>query len=109
MKIIPENIIKTNKDIVRKPFPDKDAAAPEAAEKSSGRDKITIASNQSGEITDAQFIAQLKKSIISDIQAGAPEHKLNDLKQQIALDEYDVNISDIIRKIMHDNPEGGYE
>jgi len=108
MKIIPENIISTNRDIVRKPVQGKDAQAAGTAGKPSC-DTITIAANQNTEVTDAQFIAQLKKMILTDIQAGAPEHKLNDLKQQIALDQYDVNIPDVVRKIMSDGAEVSYE
>ena len=111
MKIIPENVIKINRDIAKKQSLNKNKDASEAASdpalRSSACDKITIESSQGPALSDAELIAQLKKNILSDIQAGTPEHKLNDLKQQIALDEYDVNIPDIIRKLMLD--EGSYE
>ena len=109
MKIIPESVIKINKDVLKKQNQGKDTASFESAPKASASDKITIASNQVPALTDAEFIAQLKKNILSEIQAGAPEHKLADLKQQIALDEYDVNIPDIIKKIMLDSTEANYE
>jgi len=105
MKIIPDSSIKLNRDVAKKHNHTKDAAAFDLASKSAARDKITITSTQSHALSDAEFMAQLKKSILSDIQAGAPEHKLSDLKQQIALDEYDINISDIVRKMMLDSSE----
>ena len=108
MKIIPENIINTNKDILRKQPQNKGAAVSENVAKASDYDKITIGSKPDADVTDAQLISQLKKGILAEIQAGAPEHKLAGLKQQIALDEYDVNIPDIIRKIMLD-AEVNYE
>jgi len=109
MKIVPENIIKVNRDVSKKQNHSKDTAASESAAKLPAGDKITIGSNQAPALSDAEFIAQLKKNILSEIQAGAPEHKLADLKQQIALDEYDVNIPDIVKKIMLDSNEGSYE
>ena len=110
MKIIPESIIKINKDVSKKQNQGKDmTASSESAPKTSAGDKITIASNQVPALTDAEFIAQLKKTILSEIQAGAPEHKLADLRQQIALDEYDINIPDIVKKIMLDSTEASYE
>ena len=108
MKIIPENIINPNRDIARKQGGGKGSQSSEAAARSSF-DKITIESNQNQGMSDEQLISQLKKSILSDIQTGAPEYKLNDLKQQIALDEYDINLTETIRKIMFGNPEVPYE
>ena len=109
MKIIPESVIKINRDVSKKQNQGKDTAAFESAPKASVGDKITIGSNQAPALSDAEFIAQLKKTILSEIQAGAPEHKLADLKQQIALDEYDINIPDIVKKIMLDSTEASYE
>ena len=105
MKIIPENIVNNNKNIARKQSPEENKTAPEPGLKASGQDKITIEANQNAEMTDSQFISQLKRSILSEIQAGAPEHKLDDLKKQIALNEYDINIPDIIRKMLLDSQE----
>jgi len=109
MKIIPENIINSNRNIVRKQSSDDTKTASETVSKSSDFDRLTIGANQKAGVPDEQFIAQLKKSILADIQAGAPEYKLEGLKQQITLDEYDVNIPDIIRKMLLDNPEASYE
>lgn len=109
MKIVPENIINSNRNIANKQNANESKQAPEASAKSSDYDKLTIASSDKGGVPDAQFIAQLKKGILSEIQAGAPEHKLDGLKRQIALGEYDVNVPDVVRKIMQDNPEASYE
>jgi len=109
MKIIPESLINSNRNIVRKQGSDGTKTASETVSKSSDFDRITIGANQKTGIPDELFIAQLKKSILSEIQAGAPEYKLDALKQQITLDEYDVNIPDIIRKLLLDNPEANYE
>lgn len=109
MKIIPEQILNNNRDVLRKQDAGKPGVKPEVAVKSSACDTITIEAKQDADVTDAQFIAQLKKSILSDIQAGAPEHKLDSLKRQIALNEYDVNIPEIIKKIMSAGPEVNYD
>jgi len=109
MKIIPENMLNANKEILRKPAQSKEAPVSGAAAKPSGYDTITIAANPNTGVTDEQYIAQLKKNILSDINSGATAHKLTDLRQQIALGDYDVNVPDIVRKIMQDNPEASYE
>jgi len=106
MKIIPENILNSNRNIARKQDSGDKKSAVETAFKSSDYDKITIGANQKNDLSDAQFIAQLKKGILAEIQAGAPEYKLEDLKQQIALDKYDVNVPDIARKMLLDNEVG---
>jgi len=69
--------------------------------KSADFDKISIGKDEGGR-SDAQLIAALKKSIMSDLMVGASEQKLNDLRQQIALGEYDVNPSDIAKKMLLD-------
>lgn len=109
MKIIPEQLLNSNRDVLRKQDAGKKGSLPETAAKLSACDKITIEAKQGGDVSDAQFIAQLKKNILSDIQAGAPEHKLEDLKKQIALDEYDINIPELIKKLMNAGPEVNYE
>ena len=109
MKIVPENIINSNRNIVNKKNSNENKPVSETAEKSSDYDKLTIASNEKAGLPDAQFIAQLRKGVMSEIQAGAPEHKLDGLRRQIALDEYDINIPDIVRKLIQDSPEANYE
>ena len=109
MKIIPENIINSNRSIANKQNASENKQASGVSGKPSDYDKLTIASSEKTGVPDAQFIAQLKKSIMSEIQAGAPERKLDALKRQIALDEYDINIPDVVRKIMLDAPEAIYE
>ncbi|MCL1983143.1 MAG: hypothetical protein FWG53_08695 [Clostridiales bacterium] len=105
MKIIPENIVPGGRNVARKQNSDENRALHGAAAKPEGCDKITIAPNRDADVPDAQFIAQLRKSIVSEILAGAPEYKLDDLRQQAALGEYDVNIMDIIRKMLLDSQE----
>jgi hypothetical protein len=110
MKVIPESVIKLNRDILKKQnHSSKDMKAFESPVKASACDKLTIESNQNPALSDDQLIALLKKNIMSEIQAGAPERKLDDLRQQIALDEYDVNVPDIVRKMMLDSYEVSYE
>ncbi|MCL1809362.1 MAG: hypothetical protein FWG42_06340 [Clostridiales bacterium] len=109
MKIVPENIVSGNRNIARKQNPNENRGLQEAAAKPEGRDKITIAPSRGSDIPDAQFIAQLRKNIVSEIMAGAPEYKLDDLRQQAALGEYDVNIPDIIRKMLLDSHEVNHE
>ena len=109
MKIIPENLINSNRNIAKKQQSEEPKPASDGISKPSDFDKMTIGTTQKTGIPDEQFILQLKKSILSEIQAGAPEYKLEDLKQQIALGEYDTNVSDVIRKLTLDNPEANYE
>ena len=109
MKIIPENIINNIRNITRKQNPVENQSRAEAALKTAGRDEIIIAANLNTEISDEQFIAQLKKSVLSEIQTGASEYTLESLKQQIALNEYDINTPDIIRKMLLDKYEVSYE
>ena len=109
MKIIPENLINSNRNIVKKQKQDDYKPASDSVSKSSDFDKITIGATQKIGIPDEQFVAMLKKSIITDIQGGAPDYKLDDLKQQIALNEYDVNVPDTIRKMLLDTSEVNYE
>ena len=106
MKIIPENMLNSNRNITKKHDSDNKKPAAGAISKSSDYDKVTIGADKKTGLSDAQFVAQLKKGILAEIQAGAPEYKLDDLKQQIALDEYDVNVPDIARKILLDNEVG---
>ena len=108
MKIIPESIIKVNSDIAKKQNQGKSASDAGLPVKSVPRDKITIESAQPTALSDAELVAQLKRSILNDIQAGADMHKLNDIKKQIALDAYDVNIPEVVKKIMLD-AENSYE
>jgi len=109
MKIIPEHLVNSNRNVIKKQKTDEQKPASDTVSKSSDFDKITIGATQKTGTPDEQFVMQLKKSILSEIQAGASDYKLEGLKQQIALGEYDVNVADITRKIMLDNPEVGYE
>jgi len=103
MKIIPESIINSNRNIAKRQNQGENLPSSGSVSKSSDYDKITIGANQKTDLSDAQFVAQLKKGILAELQAGASEQKLEDLKQQIALEKYDVNVPDTIRKILLDN------
>ena len=105
MRIIPDSSIKLNRDVAKRQNQGKETNVTDSASKSAAHDKITISSTQSPVLSDADLLAQLKKSILGDIQSGASEHKLGGLKQQIALDEYDLNVPDIVRKMMLDSNE----
>ena len=112
MKVVPESIINNNRNIAKKTNPDDSPARAETAARPSERDKIIITSNQGTDntgISDAQFISRLKRSILSEVQTDAPEYMLDSLKQRIALNEYDINVPDIIRKMLLDNYEVNYE
>jgi len=105
MKITPDNILKINRDVTKKQPETKSTVASNSTSKPFAQDKITIESNQGLTLSDVEFVTQLKKNILAEIKAGAPEHKLIDLKQQIALNEYDVNVPEVVRKIMLDSHE----
>jgi anti-sigma28 factor (negative regulator of flagellin synthesis) len=61
-------------------------------------DRITIDANQT--LSDEQFIKQLSKKISDEVKAGASQAELEDLKRQIALGEYDIDVDDIVSKIL---------
>ena len=102
MKIIPSGLPR-NPDVTNAQIPKKSRVSSEEAAKQADCDKITIGASNSSGPSDAQLIASLKKSIMTDIWAPAPEQKINDLKQQIALNQYDINPGDIAKRLMHDS------
>jgi len=108
MKIIPESLLNS-RNIVKKQKAEEQTPASDGVSRSSDFDKITIGAAEKTGIPDEQFVSQLKKSILAEIQAGASEYKLEGLKKQIALNEYDINVPDITKRIMLDNPEANYE
>ena len=61
-------------------------------------DTITISTGEHK--TDMKFIEALKTQILNEVKAGAGIHKLNDLRNQVAAGEYDINPVDIVRKMM---------
>lgn len=63
-------------------------------------DNIIISSLNSNEDSTDTVINDLKNKIMSDIKSPAPQNKINDLKSQIALGEYQINTHDIVKKIL---------
>ena len=61
-------------------------------------DSIQIASGKS--MSDDEFIQSLSANLSNQVKAGHSALDLNDIKQQIALGEYDINASDIAKKIL---------
>ena len=92
----PTAVQKRNQNSGRGAMP---KAAGTAEYKNSVQDTITIRSGGAPASSDSQFIQMVKKHLLSEIGAGASEYKLNDLRCQVALGQYDVNISEIVRKM----------
>jgi anti-sigma28 factor (negative regulator of flagellin synthesis) len=61
-------------------------------------DSIQINSNQN--LSDEQFIRQLSKKISDEVKAGTSQAKLDEIKRQIALGEYEIDVDDIVGKIL---------
>lgn len=75
--------------------------AGDATMKAAGKtDTLTIKSVPEEIKVDAQFVENLKNQILSEVKAGADLHKMDDLKKQISLGQYDINPADIVRKMM---------
>lgn len=69
-------------------------------------DTITIGSPSVSDLPANEFAAILKNQIANEVKAGTSSYKLNEIKTQIALGEYDINAVDIVRKMMVDGVEG---
>ena len=111
MKIIPPGVTRSPEAHSLHGAKKSRAASGDAAKetgKETDRDKITIGANHPSGPTDAQLIASLKSGIMADMQTGASQQKINSLKQQIALNQYDVNPSDIAKRLMLDS-EANYD
>lgn len=63
-------------------------------------DDIIIHYNNASDTNSDAFINDIKNKIMADVKSPAASYKLNDLKSQIALGEYQINISDIAKKIL---------
>jgi anti-sigma28 factor (negative regulator of flagellin synthesis) len=61
-------------------------------------DTITLSHREP--MNDKQFIESLKNKILKEVQAGVDIHRLEDLKRQIASEEYNINAADIARRIV---------
>lgn len=73
---------------------------PQAAAKSSGFDQITISRSADVKLSDDQFANMLSKQLSNEVKAGTSSYELNDLQRQVALEQYDINPTDIVRKMM---------
>lgn len=65
-------------------------------------DQLTIRQTPITQKSDEQFILSLKNQLSSEVKTGASQYKLDDLRRQVTLNEYDKNIADIARKILMD-------
>ena len=74
-------------------------AAEVAEEKISFADTLTITAKASM-VSDEQFLSAVQKNMLSEVQSGAPEHQIQDLGRQVALGEYEIGVSEVIKKIM---------
>lgn len=74
----------------------------QATDKTESQDSLTIR-GASDELSASRFVDILKQKISSEVNAGASPEKLNTLKRQIAFGEYDINSTDIIRKMIQDD------
>ncbi len=62
------------------------------------QDSVTISGDR--DMSDEEFAAALGRRISSEVRAGASAQDMSDIKQQIALGTYDINVNDIIKKII---------
>ena len=68
--------------------------------KSGFQDTLTIQSEKANLLTDEQFLSVTAKRMAAEVWEGASEYKLQDLQRQVAFGEYDIGVSEIIRKMM---------
>ena len=95
MKVIPNgvnSVINRNSDMGK--ISDLKVKSGKAPEK---MDSIKISGVKKR--TTEQLVNSLKMQIMQDVKSGIDSHKLEDLKKEIASGEYDINPSDIARKI----------
>lgn len=104
MKVLPSSVNR-NPEINNLRNISKNCVMPGTVKKEADYDRITIGAASSSALSEDQFIVSLRKTISAEIQAGAPEQKLHDLKQQVAMNEYEINPSDIVRRLMLDSGE----
>lgn len=70
--------------------------------KNANYDQLTIHQTTNPIANDEQFISVLKDQLSSEVKMGASQYKLDDLRRQVALNQYDLNPADIARKILMD-------
>lgn len=68
--------------------------------KASGFDQILINRTADAKLSDDQFVGMLTKQLSSEVKSGTSPYVLEDLQRQVALNQYDVNVSDIARKLI---------
>lgn len=68
--------------------------------KSAFQDTLTIQNEKKSSLSDEQFLSATTKRVAAEVREGATEYKLQDLQRQVALGEYDIGVSEIIRKMM---------
>lgn len=68
--------------------------------KSAFQDTLTIQSEKANTLSDEQFLSMTTKRLANEVREGASEYKLQDLQRQVAFGEYDIGVSEIIRKMM---------
>lgn len=78
----------------------KTAGSAQNADRGSGFDQIMISRSETEKVSDDQFVNMLKKQLSSEVKAGASSYALDDLQRQIALGQYDINASDIARRLI---------
>lgn len=67
--------------------------------KSVFQDTLTIQSEKANSLSDEQFLSVTTKRIAAEVRQGASEYKLQDLRRQVALGEYDIGVNEMIRKM----------
>ena len=89
---VPGNIFGKKIENFDKKFDDKKSGKTE-----SKVDTVSIHSEE--KLSDAQFIERLTGQVLKEVENGAGNDKLQDLKRQVLLGEYDINPDDIVNKI----------
>lgn len=75
----------------------------QTSDKTESKDSLTIHGSSDEQLSTSRFVDILKQKISSEVNAGAAPEKLDALKQQIAFQEYDINVTDIVRKMIQDD------
>lgn len=68
------------------------------AESTGAKDSVAISSGKN--ISDDEFVAALGRKISADVRSGSSLSDMRNIKEQIALGTYDININDIAKKIL---------
>lgn len=68
------------------------------AESMGAKDSVAISSGRN--MNDDEFIASLSRKISADVRSGSSLNDMRNIKEQIALGTYDINVNDIAKKIL---------